>query len=234
MGKETFYFSHDYNTRSDTKIKKLIAKYGYEGYGLYWAIVEDLYQNANAMRTDYDCIAFDMRSTVEIIKSIVEDFELFQIKDNYFGSLSIQRRIDERDAKSRKARDSAFYRWNKNKIDDANAMRTQCDSNAIKESKVKESKVKEYKEDNNIDKSENPILLKTKSLLERKLVFKENVAQFKEKTDRDTLNAFFKYWTEPNKNKSKMRFEGEKYFDVSRRLQTWIKNNDKFNKFRNE
>ena len=49
--KETFYFSHDYNTRSDAKIKKLIQKHGYFGYGIFWCLVEDLYQNANALQT---------------------------------------------------------------------------------------------------------------------------------------------------------------------------------------
>ena len=140
--KETFYFSHDYNARSDEKIKKLLVKHGFLGYGVYWAIVEDLYQNANAMRTDYECIAYELRVNEECIKSIINDFDLFEIEGNIFGSLSVQRRLDERDKKSKKARESALYRWNKNN-ENANAMRTQCDSNAIKERKGKESKRKE-------------------------------------------------------------------------------------------
>ena len=138
--KETFYFSHDYNARSDEKIKRLLVKHGFLGYGVYWAIVEDLYQNANAMRTDYECIAYELRVNEDCIKSIINDFDLFEIEGDVFGSLSVQRRLDERDKKSKKARESALYRWNKNK-ENANAMRTQCDSNAIKESKGKESKV---------------------------------------------------------------------------------------------
>ena len=43
MAKETFYFSHDYNARNDIKIKKLILKHGFCGYGIFWAIIEDLY-----------------------------------------------------------------------------------------------------------------------------------------------------------------------------------------------
>ena len=142
--KETFYFSHDYNARSDEKIKRLLVKHGFLGYGVYWAIVEDLYQNANAMRTDYECIAYELRVNEDCIKSIINDFDLFEIEGDVFGSLSVQRRLDERDKKSKKARESALYRWNKNK-ENANAMRTQCDSNAIKESKGKESKGKESK-----------------------------------------------------------------------------------------
>ena len=142
--KETFYFSHDYNARSDEKIKKLLVKHGVLGYGVYWAIIEDLYQNANAMRTDYECIAYELRVDESCIKSIINDFDLFEIDNDVFGSLSVQRRLDERDKKSKKARESALYRWSK-KNENANAMRTQCDSNAIKESKGKEKKVKESK-----------------------------------------------------------------------------------------
>ena len=59
MSKDTFYFSHDYNVRNDIKIKKLINKHGFLGYGLFWAIIEDLYNNTNVLPMDYECIAFD-------------------------------------------------------------------------------------------------------------------------------------------------------------------------------
>ena len=116
MSKDTFYFSHDYNTRNDQKIKKLISKHGYLGYGLFWAIVEDLYNNANALHLDYDSIAYDLRTTNELVKSIINDFDLFVIDEDIFGSMSIQKRLDERNEKSKKASKSAHYRWNKSKI----------------------------------------------------------------------------------------------------------------------
>lgn len=41
---------------------------------------------------------------------------------------------------------------------------------------------------------------------------------------------FFDYWTEPNASKTKMRYEQEKTWDLSRRLSRWANNNkDKFN-----
>jgi len=142
MSKDTFYFSHDYNARNDIKIKKLIAKHNYNGYGLFWAIIEELYNNANALPLDYECISFDLRVDVEILKSIINDFDLFIVNDGFFGSLSVQRRLEQRNEKSTKARESANKRWNK----DANALQTQSDSNAIKESKVKENKENENKD----------------------------------------------------------------------------------------
>ena len=139
MKKDTFYFSHDYNARLDEKIKQLIRKHGLLGYGCYWAIIEDLYNNANALRLDYDGIAFDLRINIEQAKSIINDFDLFVIDAEQFGSMSVERRLNERIEKSAKASQSANLRWQKHK-DDANAMRTQYDSNAIKEKKGKEIK----------------------------------------------------------------------------------------------
>jgi hypothetical protein len=121
--KDTFYFSHDYNTRTDDKIKPLLRKHGMLGYGIFWAIIEDLYNNANALRTDYEGIAYDLHSDENIVKSIINDFDLFVFNDGFFGSLSVQKRIDERNEKSEKARKSAYYKWNK----DANAKRTQSE-----------------------------------------------------------------------------------------------------------
>lgn len=132
--KDTFYFSHDYNSRTDDKIKCLIRKHGMLGYGLFWAIIEDLYNNANALRTDYEGIAYELRTNENIVKSIIEEFDLFKISDGFFGSLSVQRRLEERNSKSIKAKESAFKRWNK----DANALPPYSECNAIKE--IKESK----------------------------------------------------------------------------------------------
>tara|TARA_R110002020_G_scaffold321901_2_gene537761 strand:+ start:2375 stop:2965 length:591 start_codon:yes stop_codon:yes gene_type:complete len=46
----------------------------------------------------------------------------------------------------------------------------------------------------------------------------------------EILNAFVDYWTEPNRSKTKLRYELQKTFDVSRRLKTWAKNEKQFNK----
>ena len=133
---DTFYFSHDYNSRSDEKIKKLIYKHGFEGYGLYWAIIEELYQNANAMRLECERIAYELRTDEERIASIINDFDLFVTDGEFFHSTSIEKRLKMRNEKSRKASESAKARWN-----NANAKRTHSERNAIKESKGKENKV---------------------------------------------------------------------------------------------
>jgi uncharacterized protein YdaU (DUF1376 family) len=157
----TFYFSHDYTARSDEKIKLLIMEHGMLGYGIYWAIIEDLYQNANALQTHYKRIAFELRADEKVVKSIVNDFDLFVFDGETFGSLSIQRRIDDRNSKSTKARESALYRWDKMRTQceqNANALRTECESNAIKERKGKEKKRKEIKKEKQVKENSSHAL----------------------------------------------------------------------------
>lgn len=149
MAKDTsYYFSHDYNSRQDPKIKKLISKHGIVGYGIFWAIVEDLYNNGNNLPADFETIAYDLRVGIDLVKSVISDFDLFLNEDGFFGSSSVGRRLNERESKSEKARESAHKRWDKcQRI--ANALQSESDCNAIKESKgkdIKEKKENETKE----------------------------------------------------------------------------------------
>lgn len=150
MKKDTFYFTHDYNARNDVKIKKLISRHGLEGYGIFWALIEELYNNTNVLPTDYDTISFDLRVDKEKLKSVINDFDLFVFEGDFFGSLSVQSRLNERNEKSKKARDSVNKRW-KDKKNNTNVLQSNYDPNTIKEKKEKEIKGKESKENKKRD-----------------------------------------------------------------------------------
>jgi uncharacterized protein YdaU (DUF1376 family) len=137
--KESYYFSHDYHARSDENIIKLLRVNGVEGYGIYWMVVEMLYEGGGSIPHDYELIAYEMRTQCERIKSVCEGFDLFYFKDGRIYSKSVDRRLAERENRSRKAYNSAMKRWDGN----AKAMPTQCEGNAIKERKGKEIKGKE-------------------------------------------------------------------------------------------
>lgn len=68
-----------------------------------------------------------------------------------------------------------------------------------------------------------------KSFEERKKEFANKLIPHIEKYGKEMIRAFFDYWSEPSQNKHKMRFEGEKYFDISRRLTTWNSKEPKLN-----
>ena len=60
-----------------------------------------------------------------------------------------------------------------------------------------------------------------------KASFAEMVLPFKEELGSE-VEKFFYYWIEEN-NKGKQRWECEKFFDISRRVKTWMNNKTKFN-----
>lgn len=59
---------------------------------------------------------------------------------------------------------------------------------------------------------------------DRKLKFSDTLQPYLQKYGKDMLNDFYRYWTEPNKSKTKFRQEMEKTWDLSRRLETWSRN----------
>jgi hypothetical protein len=115
------------------------------GYGIYWAIVEDLYNNANALQTDYDGIAYDLRVDTDIVKKILNDFELFVVNKTTFSSNSVARRISRRNEKSIKARESADKRWSMMRThseSDTDALQSESESNAIKKGNKEKKEIK--------------------------------------------------------------------------------------------
>lgn len=64
---------------------------------------------------------------------------------------------------------------------------------------------------------------KDTSIETRKDGFVKDMEQFREKYDAETLNGFYRYWTEEDKD-GRMRFEQEKFWNTASRLRRW---NDK-------
>lgn len=69
---------------------------------------------------------------------------------------------------------------------------------------------------------------KEAEMKKRSVAFKETIDPFIETYGSEMCKEFYLYWSEPNKSKTKMRYELQKTWDVSRRLGTWARNN--FNK----
>jgi len=61
-------------------------------------------------------------------------------------------------------------------------------------------------------------------------LFMFDVMGYDNQYDKDVLKSFISYWTEPNRSKTKLRYELQPTFDIGRRLATWHKNDSKFNK----
>jgi uncharacterized protein YdaU (DUF1376 family) len=197
------YLQHQSNSFTDIKIIKMRSKLGIESYGIFWALLELLFNEENKLCIDdYSVLAFSLQCDADKLKSVIEDFDLFIIEDGCFYSRRLNNHIEEINNKSNKAKENASKRWN-----NATAMQPHSDRNA---SKVNKSKVN-----------------KSKSIEERIIDFSKSIQSIEGINDEDK-KAFFLYWTEKNKSGSKYRAEMEKTFDISRRLKRWSSNN--FNK----
>ena len=63
----------------------------------------------------------------------------------------------------------------------------------------------------------------------KKEIFIKKVFEFEKEYDKETLDEFIDYWTEKNMSGTKMKYEMQKTFDVSRRLKRWVKNSKDWN-----
>jgi len=193
------YFIHQSNSFQDYKIIKMRSKLGIESYGIFWALLELLFNEENKLCIDdYDALAFSLQCDSNILKQVIEDFDLFVVQDGCFYSKRLNEHIEEINTKSNKAKESASRRWN-----NANAMRTHSEPNAsisISSSKSNSKSINKRIED-----------------------FKKSIHAIEDISD-DDKNDFFLYWTEKNKSGSKFRAEMQKTFDINLRLKRWASN----------
>lgn len=84
------------------------------------------------------------------------------------------------------------------------------------------------------DKGEQPktaitVAEKQVNMEQRKKDFGLTLQPYVEQYGRQMLNDFFRYWTEPNKSGTKMKFELERTWSITGRLATWAGNQRVFN-----
>lgn len=73
------YFSHDYNARNDPKLQEVLFEHGVAGLGIFWAIIETLYEQGGELPLSAcKSIAFALHEECNIVESVVHDFNLFQ------------------------------------------------------------------------------------------------------------------------------------------------------------
>lgn len=101
--KESHWFSHDSNAATHPKNIALIDKYGMEGYGRFWRIIERL-RDCDEYRYDisvpfaWDVLGRDMLMSTEEAKAFVTDcteyFQLFETDGKHIWSISLDERME--------------------------------------------------------------------------------------------------------------------------------------------
>jgi len=105
------FFKWDYYARHDQKVSKLIRLEGYEGYGLFVGICELLHEYNG--KSDLETIKYELRFSEPILNRVLDDYDLFILKDGVYSNKRINEQIEDRIEKSIKAKKSANSRWNK-------------------------------------------------------------------------------------------------------------------------
>lgn len=98
------YFKHDYGARHDPRIVRLVVSLGYEGVGIYWSIVEYMYEQSGALKiADIPIIAHSIGVPVEKLEKVLKSAFLFK-KDEYYSDRIL---IELSDSEHRKEDDAA-------------------------------------------------------------------------------------------------------------------------------
>ena len=96
-GKDVYYFSHDSNARNDEKILMLRAEHGWEGYGLYWALIEMMFESKDTVlyHNKIKGIALSYNVDITLLQGVINTAireGLFDSDDIVFWSESLLRR----------------------------------------------------------------------------------------------------------------------------------------------
>jgi len=252
------YFPFDINFFDDDKILFTSARFGIKGENIAIRLLCKIYSEGYFYRFSEDeALLFAKRVGDSCQYSFVNDVVHELVKRGFFDrsifdrfkiltSAGIQKRYFE--AAERRKKVEIYEqlllidvgKWKNVDIIKQNVYIIDENGNIIKQSKVKESKVKEKpsyegkkKNPPNGDFS-TPKKSISGNLEKRKKVFYNECAPFVETYGKAMVREFFNYWTEPNKSKTKMRFELEKTWSLSGRLTTWSNNDGKFSKYAKE
>lgn len=94
MPKDSLYFSHDFGARNDPKLQDVQMRMGMEGIGIYWCVVESLYEQGGYLPlTAIRGLAFALHVEEVKVESVIRDFGLFTIADDglFYSSSAIAR-----------------------------------------------------------------------------------------------------------------------------------------------
>ena len=214
MEKEAFYFPHFCNARHDRKIRRLRKELGTEGYGIYFMLLETLREQHDLMYPleDLDLLAEEFGVSEAKVRVAICNYGLFEIDEEqkFFSPKMLVylepyfKMKEQRKIAGQKSADKI------KSIEISTTVQQPFNDRSTKESKVneskeKESKVNEIKVEYSLDEMLSPYIADLGI----------------------EYNNFYSYWSEKN-NKGKERWQVEKFFDISRRINTWLTNANKF------
>lgn len=115
MPLENLYFRHDFNARNNPKLIKLKMKLGMEGIGIYWCLLECLYElNGYLKEDDLETFCFNEHIEIDKVKNVLKIANFKFDKEKGYYSNGILERINKREEYCLKQKEKANKRWNNN------------------------------------------------------------------------------------------------------------------------
>jgi hypothetical protein len=118
------------------EVMRARMKHGIAAYGIYVALMQLLEEDEDhKLSKDYSMIAYEMRVDVSVVQSVVEDFDLFEVEEEYFYSKELSdtieqaRKVSEARARAGRAGGAAKAR---NFAENAKESSSKCQANARK------------------------------------------------------------------------------------------------------
>ena len=154
--KNAYYFSHDGNARNDEKILMLRSRHGIEGYGIFWILVEMMFEsNDTALSKKVlpgiaSCYNIDITLLSDVVETCISE-QLFICENDVFFSASLRRRKDKlyelKEKRSSAGKLGMTRRWGHSENDGNNNVITNKFCYHNKNNKGKERKVNNIKKD---------------------------------------------------------------------------------------
>lgn len=207
------YYLHDTNSFDDEKITELYLKFGFEGLGLFYTALEKIAKQEKPVKTEVLKAQLNIKKRLNKCWNFIEEIGLISsINGESFNEKLLNYSEKYKIKKEKNRKKISEWRKNQNDIKSVTSYEQKCNPDKVKESKVKENKINGINE-----RIEN---------------LKSEVYSFNN-YEKELQDDFIRYWTEPNKSKTKMRCELEKTWDTKLRLITWENRSNKFNNKRN-
>ena len=138
---KALYFPHDSNAHEDMRIIELRMEYGWEAYGLFWALLEVMRIADNYSISDnIKPLAYKFQVDPDKLQAIIErclELNLLTKSDSMLFCKELNERMLAVESKSANAKKAAEKRWR-----NTDAMQMHSERNAIKENKSKVNKSK--------------------------------------------------------------------------------------------
>lgn len=228
------YFSFDVDFFSDVKIRKIARACGSQSTSILICLLCNIYKDKGYYILWDEDLPFVIADSVGVSEGAVKEVILKAIQVGFFNkdiyekykvltSHGIQSRFKSAVYKREEIEYIVEYLVPdvRNSISDG---KNQVSDTGSTQSKVKVKRKKNKENSTTVEKKKTKDKDAAKAAtLSRKEAFYQSLIPFVGLYPKEMIRAFFDYWSEQNKSGTKMRFELEKTWELSRRLKTWEK-----------